>query len=99
MVVDLETDRLSWRRLDLLLRHLPRDSHFVRAISGEIARWGESEHLLASILDALQLGNWQRFKRWFKSAPEYEPISRPGVEAKPKRMTVKPSALARMMGR
>jgi hypothetical protein len=57
-ILDLGTERLSWRRLNSLIRHLPRDSAFVRAMLDERARWGEAEHLLAAVVDAIQAGNW-----------------------------------------
>jgi hypothetical protein len=51
---------LSWRRLHALLRALPRDSATAHAVLGEDAAWGTSEMLLASAVDALNVGNWQR---------------------------------------
>lgn len=55
---DLGTERLTFRRLSVLLSHLPRDSSFVRAVAGEAARWGDLEHLVASVIDALQGTNY-----------------------------------------
>jgi hypothetical protein len=43
-----------------LVSHLPRESALARALHGEQAAWGDTEHLLAHILDILAAGNWQR---------------------------------------
>ncbi|WP_205625512.1 hypothetical protein [Actinomadura atramentaria] len=68
----------------MLLRHLPRDSAFARALHGEESAWGLGEHLLASVVDHLAIGNWL-----FTSAHTAEgesppdppvPVPRPGVD-------------------
>lgn len=58
---DLGTDRLSWRRLSVLIAHLP-DGSSTRAelVGHDYASWGVSEHLLAVAIDVLQGANWQR---------------------------------------
>lgn len=56
-ISDVGTERFSYRRLRVLLKHLPRESAFVRERSGELARWGESEQLLAHIADTLSVLN------------------------------------------
>ncbi|WP_205648109.1 hypothetical protein [Actinomadura rubteroloni] len=67
----------------VLLRHLPRDSAFARELHGEESAWGLGEHLLASVIDHLAIGNWL-----FTSAHTAEgesppdppvPVPRPGV--------------------
>lgn len=76
--------RLSSRRLRVLIQHLPRDAALVRALHGETADWGLTEHLLATTVDELAVGNWL-----FASAhtPEHadpperpRPIPRPGAD-------------------
>ena len=58
---DLGTDRLSWRRLSVLLAHLPDESATRRQLIGhDFAAWGVTEHLLAAAVDVLQASNWQR---------------------------------------
>jgi hypothetical protein len=42
------------------VRQLPASSRLVRAEVGDTARWTDTEHLLAAIFDAIQIGNWQR---------------------------------------
>lgn len=78
-ILDLGTERLSWRRLRALIARLPRDSWTVQAIAGDRARWGDQEHLLATIVDALQQGNWMFAAANSKHSPDPpSPIRRPG---------------------
>jgi hypothetical protein len=51
---------LSWRRLLVLVRHLPADAACRRAIDPDNAAWGLAEQLLAAAVDALHTANWQR---------------------------------------
>lgn len=78
----LGTDRLTWRRLDVLIAYLPRDSATVREVHGEKVAWGPTEHLLASAVDLLAAGVWQRGGD--KKAKRPQPVPRPG-EADAKR--------------
>lgn len=57
---DLDTPRLTWRRLSVLLAHLPPDSATLREIHGEMADWTTTDYLLAAILDVNRGANWQR---------------------------------------
>lgn len=76
----LGTDLLSWRDLIVILRQSPRESAYARAKLGEKVAWGETEHLLAAIFDALQIANWQRGNAGKKApSPKPKPIPRPGV--------------------
>lgn len=75
-MLDVGTVRLSWRRLLNLVMRLPRDSHLVRAIAGAKADWGATEHLLASVFDALNVANWQRGSTKGQAKPA--PLRRPG---------------------
>lgn len=84
---DLGTDRLTWRRLAVLLRHLPRESAYVQAVGGDTVRWGDSEHLLAGILDVVQIGNFYTqvlaSDRRLKGDPKPpKPLERPGDRKK-----------------
>lgn len=79
---DLGTPALSWRHLYVLLIHLPRTSAYKRELLGEDALWGLSEHLLASVLDALNLGNWQRGNQGKDvPGPRPVPVPRPGARS------------------
>lgn len=71
----------------MLLRHLPRDSAYVQAVNGERARWGDTEHLLAGIIDVLQAGNYLTTRAHFKGnqqppKPMRRPGDRPAVDGK-----------------
>lgn len=48
--------------MDLLayVRQLPPDSATGRAVDGDAAGWGVSEHLIANAVDLLAGANWQR---------------------------------------
>lgn len=58
LLADLGTRRLTWRRLGVLLRYLPRGSAYMQAIFGDRARWGPTDYLLASLIDIVQVGNY-----------------------------------------
>jgi hypothetical protein len=67
----------------VLLTHLPRESNYVQAVGGERARWSDTEHLLAGIIDAVQIGNFYTqviaSNRQFKDAPKPpQSFPRPG---------------------
>ena len=83
LLADLGTRRLTWRRLTVLLNHLPRESAYVQAVVGDTARWGDTEHLLAGLIDVVQVGNYYTqvlaSNRQFKEAPKPPPVfPRPG---------------------
>ncbi len=72
----LTSGRLTWRRLRVLLEHLPRGSALARVQHGADAEWGLSEHLMAGAVDALHAGNWQRSGG---KGRQPKPLPRPGV--------------------
>jgi hypothetical protein len=86
---DLARGRLSWRRLEVLIAHLPRESETVRVLVGDQAEWGAVEHLLAAAVDALHAANWQRSGR--KGAKRPTPIRRPGDKGTADVKTYRPS--------
>jgi len=51
---------MTWRRFGVLVRQLPRESATVRKILGDHAEWTLDTHLLATAVDAIRAGNWQR---------------------------------------
>jgi hypothetical protein len=83
-LLDHYRGRLTARRLRVLIQHLPVESALARAMHGEEARWGLTEHLLASAVDQLAAGNWMFaavHTSEDSSAPERpEPIPRPGLD-------------------
>jgi hypothetical protein len=60
----------------VLLRHLPLESSYIRATGGDDVAWTVTEHLLAIVADAVQIGNWQR--QGDKNKPRPRAIPRPG---------------------
>jgi hypothetical protein len=82
---DYHRGRLSARRLRVLIQHLPRDAALVRAVHGEDAEWGLTEHLLAAAVDQLATGNWlfaTVHTPEQASVPDRPaPVPRPGVAA------------------
>lgn len=101
-LLDRYRGRLSSRRLRVLIQHLPRDAALVRALHGEEAEWGLTEHLLAAAVDHLAAGNWL-----FASAhtpengdppPRPDPIQRPGLNAPDRDQGATPEQIAAFFG-
>lgn len=64
----------------MLLDRLPRTSWYVQAVLGERARWGDSEHLLASLVDQLAWLNHNYAQAHTKKRlPRPSLMRRPGV--------------------
>ena len=86
-LLDWHRGTLSSRRLRVLIEHLPTDSSFARAVHGEVAEWGVTEHLLAAVVDQLAAANWMfatvNRDEDAEPLPHPEPIARPGVEPAP----------------
>ncbi|MFJ3422840.1 hypothetical protein ACIPN8_41690 [Streptomyces sp. NPDC086082] len=57
-LLDWHRDRLSARRLTVLIRQLPHDSALNRELHGEAADWSVTDHLLAAAVDHLAAANW-----------------------------------------
>lgn len=77
---DLGSDRLTWRRLGLLIRHLPPEAATVREVHGDKAMWTLDRMLMALIADYLAVANWQRGNAGKKNPPPApRQIDRPGV--------------------
>lgn len=49
-----------------------------RSVAGGEAVWSIETHLLASVLDSLQVANWQRSKDGAKASKAPKPLPRPG---------------------
>lgn len=80
-ITDLGTERLSFGRLGRLINRLPRDSWTARAIGGEETRWGEQEHLLATLIDVTSHLTYLTRMAHFKGRAEQpKPLTRPGVK-------------------
>lgn len=69
-LLDVWRGRLSFRRLDLLIRNLPASSATFRALdpdAAEASSWGTTQHLLALQVDLFGKANFKN----------YEPLERP----------------------
>lgn len=79
-ILDVGTPHLSWRRLHSLIEQLPRESRYAAVSGGDQTRWGHLEHLVATVVDLLQIGNWMFASAHSKSrVNEPKMIERPGV--------------------
>jgi len=89
----------------VLVEHLPADSAFARAMHGEAAGWGLTEHLLAAVVDQLAVANWM-FASVNRDSdadplPYPEPLARPGLDAAPRKSThedASPAEIAAFFG-
>jgi hypothetical protein len=86
-IEDLGTAACSWRDLQLILR-FGENTAVAREIAGQDAAWTLTNQLLAGLIDAVNVGNWQRQRK--KGAPRPKPIPRPGVREETKRYGSKP---------
>lgn len=76
-LADIGSRLLTWRDLLVIVRNLPPTSSLSRAINGEAADWGVTEHLLALIADHLAGANWQRGGG---QGMQPRPVRRPGAD-------------------
>jgi hypothetical protein len=88
----LGTRRLSWRDLLVIVKQAPRESSLARAMHGEDALWGLTDHLVAAAVDELAVANWQRQGK--KGAPRPKPLPRPGKQSKTQRIGAEPLPIA-----
>ena len=82
-LLDLFRGRLTWRKLGVLVRHLPLDSATVQAQLGYEPA-SRVEHLLYGLFDATQFANWQRVAmqtKKSKRSPAPKRLPRPGERA------------------
>lgn len=99
---DLGGERLTWRRLGVLIRQLPPTSATWLAKSGGESVWGLTEQLLAAAVDALNIANWQRAaagRKKNEQPAQPEPITRPGVKKMGRRFGTSSLSIAEMRRR
>lgn len=92
---DLGGPTLPWPRLARLLRHLPPESATWQAVAGPDAVWSTTDHLLALVVDVLQVANWQRAGD--KRAKRPEPLPRPGMPGRARRSALSPAQMRRRL--
>lgn len=86
----LGTEALTYRRLGVLLKALPRESLVVREISGPVAEWSQLEHLMATMVDELRglcYAYVSAHSGKGKKPPKPNPIVRPGMDRTKKKQT------------
>lgn len=74
--------RLPWTALRSFIRQSARQraSALHREVVGDDYVWGLPEQLIAAVVDAVQVGNWQRAAQGSKrKPPKPKPIQRPGT--------------------
>jgi hypothetical protein len=99
-ILDLGTERLSWGRLWRLVDQLPPASRTGVALYGEGERWSATEHLLASVYDAVVTLDYHLRAvntRKGRKAETPELMWRPGRPVKRIRSTLAPAEMARRL--
>ena len=75
-LLDLWRGRLSFRRLELLIRHLdPRTSELVRAVNpdlSEMAEWDATSYLIAHLIDTTAAAHFKNPKPFPRPAQRIE---------------------------
>lgn len=99
---DLFRGGLTFRRLEVLIAHLPADAatvailapHVDTSVEPEHERlWTTTQHLLATVVDQLSWLGWMQAAANSKQAPpKPEPMKRPGAKKAPKRLTAEQRA-------
>ncbi|MFI5781207.1 DUF5361 domain-containing protein [Nocardia sp. NPDC051570] len=74
------TAEFDWRDLLVLIRQSARESALMAAAHPDAARWGQSEFLLAELVDLTALLLWAKTKDGAKNRNRPRPYPRPGVE-------------------
>ena len=108
----LFTGALSWRRLDVLVQHLPPESALKTALRDGMDEadfdnvvaeprrghgpWSNTDMLLASVYDAIQRLTYVQYQRAGAKVPAPEPLARPGVKSNVK--AINPAAAAYLAG-
>ena len=89
---------LSWRRLGVLIKHLPQDSVTKTALrnaapepalqeavaEAEYGPWSQTDMLLAELIDVASWLQWSKTKDGENNRNQPAPYPRPGVARKPK---------------
>lgn len=106
---ELGQPSLTWRRLRVLIEHLPADSSLARAVTDEKPEervWDMTTQLLAAVYDQAGWTNYllgaliaqNNSKMKSNPIPEPKPIPRPGVKADNARRGKGMKSLVRALG-
>jgi len=93
--------RLTLRRLAVLVRGLPADALTVQALHVE-ASWSATEYLLAEVLDTLRQANWltvELNKKKSARNPQPERVPRPGEPEPARAQMVDGAELSEWLGK
>jgi hypothetical protein len=95
--------RLTYRRLLVLLSHLPPDSAVGRALGGDAVGWTIEHELLATLVDVANVHRWQHARVHFKGVsgqpPERVPRPHRPNHERPRRRHMTVEEMAAMFGR
>lgn len=80
--------RWGVRRLLTHIAALPRDSAYVRHLSGDSAYWDEQVEMTAKVLDAVRRNTYYLLRVNGNNLDEPEPIARPGKSAEPETVSL-----------
>lgn len=83
----------TWRDLIVIIRESKQDSALMRSMHPESYRWGQTEHLLADLLDLTNILVWFKTKDGQKGRNRPAPYPRPGVDQDAGKRRVKGSAV------
>lgn len=76
----------TWRDLLVFVEESGRDSALFRAKHPEWAEWNNTNMLLAQLVDNTNIQIWQKTKNGRRGRMQPDPIPRPGVEARSRRV-------------
>lgn len=76
----------TWRDLLVFVQESGRDSALFRAMYPDRVEWENTNMLLAAAVDALNIQIWQKTKDGQKGRKQPDPIPRPGVNPRARRV-------------
>lgn len=81
-------NRWGVRRLLTHIKNLPRDSAYVRHLSGEAAYWDEHVEMTAKVLDAISWTNYYLLRVNGNELDPPTPTARPGESREPETVSL-----------
>lgn len=80
--------RWGVRRLLIHVGNLPRDSAYIRHLSGEHAYWDQQVELTANVLDAIERLTYYTLRINGTELDQPKPFPRPGVSTEPETVSL-----------